>query len=70
MGGLPIDIVVGGQTYTLLPGHMALQLPQREAQFFFHREQQTEHSWCQLDFQYCPKELTDQFVKLPVIKLS
>ncbi|MGB0783937.1 MAG: helix-turn-helix domain-containing protein [Marinomonas sp.] len=62
-----IDIVVGGQTYTLLPGHMALQLPQREEQFFFHREQQTEHSWCQLDFQHCPKELTDQLAKLPVI---
>ncbi|WP_417528121.1 helix-turn-helix domain-containing protein [Marinomonas shanghaiensis] len=62
-----IDIVVDGQAHTLLPGHMALQLPQRKEQFFFHREQQTEHSWCQLDFQHCPKELADQLAELPVI---
>lgn len=62
-----IDIVVDRQTHTLLPGHMALQLPQREEQFLFHREQQTEHSWCQLDFQHCPKEMTDQLAALPAI---
>lgn len=62
-----VDIIVDGQQHILMPGHMALQLPQREELFFFHNTQQTEHSWCQLDFHEYPNELIEHLVSLPCI---
>ncbi|QUX97066.1 hypothetical protein C0J08_17390 [Marinomonas sp. CT5] len=62
-----VDIVVDGKQYSLMPSHMAMQLPNKEELFIFHSEQQTEHSWCQLDFHECPDELIEHLASLPCI---
>lgn len=54
-GSLEID--VAGETRHLLPGNMALLLPQHPACFRFDAQQESRHSWCQLDFDEIPPVL-------------
>lgn len=60
-----VDILVNGETFTLTPGHMALQLPGRQEQYNFDSDQLTEQSWCQLDFDLPPTELLSLLYTLP-----
>ncbi len=45
-----VEIEIDGEVERLLPGNMALLLPGRREHFRFHTGQNSEHSWCQLDF--------------------
>ena len=60
-----VTITVDGHDQTLLPGYMAMMLPGKEEQYQFHREQTSEHAWCQLDFYDIPEALVAQLAELP-----
>ena len=52
-----LEMEVAGETRHLLPGNMALLLPQRAVNFRFDAQQESRHSWCQLDFDEIPPGL-------------
>ena len=63
-GGLEIE--VDGVRTRIKPGNLVLMLPGRQESYYFHPDQESEHSWCQLDFYQLPQHWVDYLQQLPV----
>ena len=56
-----VEIEIDGDIQRLLPGNMAILLPGRQEHFRFHSRQESEHSWCQLDFDVIESDFNGRF---------
>lgn len=63
-GGLEIE--VDGIRTAIKPGNLVLMLPQRQESYYFHPDQESEHSWCQLDFHQLPQAWVEHLQTLPL----
>lgn len=61
-----VDITIDGVNSRLHPGQMALLLPQRSEFFQYRVDQGSVHSWCQLDFDKLPEDLSVLFDQVPI----